>query len=260
MLEEAASSILVTEIPGPFSKVSEGFTVAGFAAKGMNFISKEEIEEEPNAGLLLKLSQQAYGRQFLKWIFVFGSEADTFMVTATFPQELEQQLSIEMKKSVLSSRLSSESQIDPYAGLLFRVKDSSSFKVAKRISNMVLMTKDGNFSPKPNSDPLFIVGSSVSQGMVIDNKEVFSVKRIKSIGTMTNVEIINTNSIEIDGLKGFEIIANSIHKKSQDPEFVYQVIIFGDTDYYIMQGIAPRSEKERYVKEFKNIALSFKRI
>ena len=260
MLEEAASSVLITEIPGPFSKVSEGFTAAGFATKGITFISREEVKEKPNAGLLLKLSQQAYGRLFLKWIFVFGSETDTFMVTATFPQELEQQLSIEMKKSVLSSRLSSESQIDPYAGLLFRVKNSSAFKVAKRISNMVLMTKDGIFSPKPNPDPVFIVGSSVSQGMAIDDKEAFSVKRIKTIGTMTNVEIINTSSIEIDGLKGFEIIANSIHKKSQDAKFVYQIIIFGDTDYYIMQGIAPRSEKERYVKEFKNIALSFKRI
>ena len=260
ILEKANASILISEIPGPFSEVSAGFTTAGAAAKGMTLISKEAIKDAPNSGLLLKLGQQAYGRQFLKWIYVFGTETDTFMVTGTFPQEFEQQLSDDIKKSVLSSRLNLKKQIDPYEGLHFKVTDSSAFKVAKRMVNMIMMTEDGLFTPKPNPPPLFIAGSSVSQGMALDDKEAFATERVKSIGTMTNVRITFSNPITIDGLNGFEIVADSTHIKSQQAKIAYQVILFGDTDYYIMQGIAPRSEKKKYVKEFKILAHSFKRI
>ncbi|MCP3853068.1 MAG: hypothetical protein GY694_22985 [Gammaproteobacteria bacterium] len=258
MQEKTGASVMVSEIPAPFSKITAGFTTAGLSAQGMSLISKETINKGANSRLLLHIGQQAYGRHFLKWIYVLGSELNTTMITATFPADLEQVLSENMKISILSSSLRQEGKIDTFEGLLFVIEESSSFKIAKRISNMLIMTEGGVFNPKPAPDPAFIVGSSISQGLVISDKKTFSHQRAKAIKTMTNTKIISTKPITLNGISGYEIVANSIHLKSNEPLFVYQVTLFDETDYFLMQGFALKSKSDKYMEEFKKLAHSFK--
>ncbi len=259
ILEEAGSSIMVTEMPGPLSKIADAFTEAGAATQGMSLISREKIQKRANSGLLLHLSQEAYGTQFLKWIYIFGTELNTTMVTATFPAELKQHLSEKMKSSILSSSLRIENQIDPFEGLTFMIEESSEFKIAKRVSNMLMITEGGVLDPKPTPNPIFIVGSSISQGLAINDKEAFSSQRVKAIKTMNNIQVSTSKPITINGLSGFEIIADSTHAKSKESLFVYQVTLFDETDYFIMLGYAQRNKIENYISDFKKMAYSFKK-
>lgn len=100
--EEAGASIMVTEIPGPYSQVTKKFNERDLGAKGMKLIEKKPVNIQEHDGLLLNVAQSAHGREFMKWLLVFGSEQKTILVTAAFPRETANELSEKIKSSLLS--------------------------------------------------------------------------------------------------------------------------------------------------------------
>lgn len=99
------SSVMALMIPGPFSETTGGFTVEEMKTCGMNLRSKENVEIDGMSGVLLNITQSAYGTEFTKWIVAFGNDAETRMVTAMFPKSREAELSIQLKSVVLSAKL-----------------------------------------------------------------------------------------------------------------------------------------------------------
>ena len=79
------ASIMVTEVPGPFSKCSAGFIKSQLRARGMRLLKKKLGTAGMFPAALMNISQQAYGKKFLKWILVAGNETETVLITATFP-------------------------------------------------------------------------------------------------------------------------------------------------------------------------------
>src|SRR5215510_15421935 len=166
--EETSSSIVITEMPAPYSEIANGFTKEALAAKGMNLLSKKEISLNGRPGILLHVGQEARSIAFLKWMVITGNEKETVLVTATFPEEMKAKLSSAMEQSALSVQWDAEAKVDPLAGLNFSFNDDPSLRFARRISNGVMLTKDGALSGKPNNDPFFIIGPSVSKVEISD--------------------------------------------------------------------------------------------
>jgi hypothetical protein len=75
--EDSGASIVVTEIPGPYSKVTSGFNTATLKTRGITLVSKENIQIDRYQGLLLQVNQSLDARLFSKWITVFGDEQET---------------------------------------------------------------------------------------------------------------------------------------------------------------------------------------
>jgi hypothetical protein len=259
MDEETNSSILVTEMPAPYSEIANGFTKEALATKGMGLLSKKEISLNGRPGILLHVEQEARSIAFLKWMVVTGNEKETVLVTATFPEEMKAQISSAMEQSALSVQWDAEAKIDPLAGLNFSFNDDPSLKFAKRISNMVLFTKDGALPGRPTNDPFFIIGPSVSEAAISDIKK-FAEMRLMQIEQVSGQVINKQSDVTIAGLPGSEIIAEARWKDLPDaPVVVYQVLLLDGTNYFIMQGIAAREEQEKYLAIFTRIAQSFRR-
>jgi hypothetical protein len=257
--EETSSSIVITEIPAPYSVLADGFTKEALATKGMNLLSKKEISLSGRPGVLLHVGQEARSIAFLKWMVVTGNEKETLLVTATFPEEMKAQLSSVMEQSALSVRWDVEAKIDPLAGLNFSFEDDPSLKFAKRFSNMVILTKDGALPGKPTNDPLFTISSSLSQAMISDLGK-FAEGRLMQIEQVTGVAIKKQSDVTIAGLTGAEIIAEAKWKDMPDaPVIVYQVLLLDGNYYFIMQGFAPREGQEKYLAIFSRIAKSFRK-
>jgi hypothetical protein len=259
MDDETSSSIVITEIPAPYSEMTAGFTKEALATKGMNLLSKKEISLDGRPGVLLHVGQEARSTAFLKWMVITGSEKETLLVTATFPEEMKAQFSSVMEQSALSVKWDAEAKIDPLDGLNYSFEDDPSLKLAKRFSNMVMFTKDGALAGKPTNDPFFIIGSSVSQEIISDLGK-FAEAQLKEIDKVTGVSIKKQSDVTISGLSGAEIIAEGKWSDAPNaPVIVYQVILLDGGNYFIMQGWAPREEQEKYLAAFTRIAKSFRK-
>lgn len=259
MQEETGASILVTEMPGPFSKVIAGLTKQGFQSRGITLLSRENVTVGTDPGILLHVSQSANGTRFLKWVLVFGNKDGTTMTTATFPDQFEKRLSAALRSSVTSVHLSTRKPLRREEGLTFAVQPAAGLKIAKRIGNNLLLTKDGKVPMASPTDPLLVVGASISQGMKIENKKKFSTARVHALATLHDIRVLSTKPIAVDGLPGFEILATGADKKMKHSMFVCQVTLFADTDYYLMQGLARKSDEHTYLQIFRKTMKTFKR-
>lgn len=255
---EADSSIMVTDVPGPYSEITKSFNEIDLSARSMRLLERKDVTVCGKNGLLLNIAQTAHKKLYEKWIVIFGSENETYLVTATFPQDLRDQMSNALRSSILSTQCSSDTDKNFFEGLTFTISNSPKMKFANRMGNNITMTKDGSFPVKNETDPILIAGASISQDLVIDNKKSFAIKLVQKIATLKNIEIEEIKNIKIDNLPGYEITARGTDKYHGETNYAYQVILFGDTDYYLIVGIVTADEKADYLPTFRQVAKSFK--
>lgn len=257
-LREADSSIMITEMPGPYNEITKGFNKIDLSARGMSLIEKNNVSVCGKNSLLLNIAQTAHNKLYEKWIVIFGNENETYLVTATFPQELRDKLSNSLRSSILTTQCTADTEKDPFEGLNFSISSSPKMKFAKRMGYNIMMTKDGSFPVKNKTDPTLIAAPSLSQDLVIEDKKSFAIRRVQQIATLKNIEIDEIKSITIDNLFGYEITAKGTDKYHGGTNYAYQVILFGETDYFIILGIVTDGEKVDYLPTFQQIAMTFK--
>jgi hypothetical protein len=257
--EETSSSIMITETPVPYSEMASGLTKEALATNGMSVLRRKEISLNGRPGILFHLKQEAQPGDILKWMVMTGDEKDTILIIAAFPEQMKARLSSEMEKAVLSARWDVDAETDPLDGLVFSFEDDPSMKFARRLSNNVMLTKDGAFPDRPTNDPFFIIGSSLSE-VTIPDVGKFAEKRLMQIKQVSGIAIKQQSEVTIAGLPGSEIVAEAQWNDLPDaPVVVYQVILSDGKNYFLMQGFAPREEQEKYLAVFSRIAQSFRK-
>jgi hypothetical protein len=255
------ASIMVNEIPGPFTDVAARLSANGLKTHDMVLLGKESLAIGGFPGLLLHLSQNVYGVRHLKWIAVFGDERHTTMITATFPADSEQALSEPLRSAVADARVLSEPPADEdTAGLTFKIDAPAGLKIARRVGNTLILTPDGGLPDPDSTDPLLVVGASATQGMFIQNKRDFATARVLSITSLKEIHILQMTPAAFPGFDGFEILAQGVDRKTGERMLVCQTMLFEKKDYYLMQGLARSREKEVYLPLFRETMRSFKKL
>lgn len=252
------SSVMVTALPGPFSQIGGGFTAERMKARGLMLKSKENISIDGNSGLLINLTQTAAGNEFSKWVVIFGNEQATKIVTATFPTTQTDKLSALLKSVVLSAKidLTPSSAIDADIG--FTIAAANKMKSVSGVGKMLVYTQDGVIPAKSSTDPLFIVAPSFSEVTISDRRQ-FAIQRLLKTEHMKIDSVPTTTAIKIDGLDGYEMIAEAKDVTSASPLVVYQVMLFDDRSYILMQGLVGTKVRAEYLPAFQAMARSFKR-
>lgn len=251
--EELGASILVVEIPGPFSEVKSGFTAVGLAEKGMKELSRETPDFNGSTALYLKASQEAHDILYHKQILVFGDEEKTVLVTANYP-DFNSKIEAEVKKALFSTKYNEGQETDPLAAVDFTIDVSSTgFTFAKFMAGTLLYTSDGKI---PSQGPGFMAGASVAP-ITSDHKE-YSLKRLKELPDGKTNVVQEITPVTIDNLEGYEIVA---HGKTEDgkAQLMYQVMLFKEKGYYYMMVGTATDDFETNLANFKTAARTFKR-
>lgn len=254
----SGASILVMEIPGPFSESTKGFNEQGLKTQGVVLKKKEEIKINGHQGLFLTTEQFAYGKNYSKYVLVFGDSKATYMVNGTFPKELTQ-LDKVIIESMLSVIYESGLSVDPLSAVSFSVDtENTKLKFGKNITGMILYTVDGKVPTESSDKTSFIAGVSLANGQTID-KKLAAINRIKKMPySDLKIDENKITEIEIDGISGYEIIGEGLVKPGGTKELVYQVMLFTDNGYYILVGTTTNNF-EQNSELFKKVAKTFKR-
>jgi hypothetical protein len=256
--DSTQASLVVTELPAPYQQAVAGFTAANLKTRGMTQIGREKITIAGAPGLLLQLTQSANGTTYRKWIAIFGDARETVTIVATMPQDGKQSLFRSLRNSIVSAKWNRTKVVDPFADLKFAITATPDLKFAKRIQNALLYTKDGVVPATDPNDPILVVSQAISK-VVIGDRQQYAQKRLAQTQQAKNIKIISTNPITIDGLQGYEIIANATDAATNQSIVVYQLMLFEGQTYYITQGLVGSNAKSKYLPEFKKIATSFRK-
>ncbi len=254
------SSIMLTSMPAPFSAIQQGFNADQLASRGLKLLSKVDLTINSQPGFLLHIAQPVYGQEFLKWIVVFGDEAQTNVVTAIFPKERSGDLGESLKQVVLGVSIAKTIRQDiptlpftliPAPGLI-RVPKTAA------LGKALAFTKDGRFQPTAPSDPLLIIALSLGTVPVID-PESFATRYLYQTSYTTIEKIESTLPINLDGLNGYETIAKGTDRKTGLPIKVYQVMLFSEAGgYVIMTGLVGAKNAALYLPKFKATARTYR--
>ncbi len=257
--ESTGSSIMIVEFPSSFAETSSGLsTPSALSRKGMVLLKKQDVVVAGKSGILAQVKQNFPEAEYLKWLLVFGDEKASVLITAAFPKELESQLSEAMKASILTASLNSQKNVPPTEGLNFSITEKGGLRLAKRMANLLLYTRDGVFPSKDLNDPIFVVGQSF--GVVdIGDAEAFAKARLRQTAEVTDIEIEHSTKVAIDNLEGYEIVAKARDRQSEQPMVIYQVMLFEERGYFLTTGLVSSQNGQSWLMVFREMAASFSR-
>lgn len=255
--EETNSAILIIEAPAPFNETTKDFTKSGFQSQGVNLINKEELTLNNLPAFFIEAEQNAYGKIYKKYILVFGSDNNTTVVNATFPKEYNAEISDKIKKSILSVVYTKSKKTNSLEQINYSINvENTKLKPAATFANCALYTVDGIVPAKSKDKSSFMISPSLGK-MEIPDKKSFATNRLRQMQGFTNIVIEKTTDIQINGLNGYEIIANANNTKTQGKEKIYYVVLFKEQIYYLLLGIAD-DDFENNLTLFRNITETFK--
>ena len=251
---ETGASIMVSELPAPYQQIVDGFTAEALKARGMTLISKQTIDFNKSKATLIKLTQLANGAIYLKQILLFGDAKETVLVNGIYPEGSE---SVERKiaDALLSTVYNTSQNDNPLEAAPFTLNvEGTEYKVARFMAGSLFYSTDGKI---PTEKPSLIVGSSLAK-VSAPNRKQYAQERLKKLPRGEFNIIKEIKETTVDGLSGYEIIADGKTAGNQ-PELVYQVMLFNDKgDYYIIVGHT-KENIESNLETYKKIAKTFKR-
>lgn len=256
MKESTGSSIMVSEIPGPYSAVTAGFSdKRQMQARGMTLIGNSSVKVDGQTAMLLEVEQPAYGTLFRKWMLVIERPAGTALIVASFPKA-EAEQGGELKAAILAAVFGKPS--DPAHALAFVATPVTPFQVAKVMGQSMILSPGGRFPLKDENAPFMVLGLSASEDLAIADQRAFAERRVANTATVKDIKVELTAPITIGHLSGYATTANGVGEDAATPLTIYQVFLFDKSGYCVIQGVTPTAEKETYVPIFQQVAKTFR--
>ncbi len=254
--EGSGSSILIVQLPGPFSQVSKGFTKEEIASKGIETSTIENLTFNMLPAMFISGSQNANGAVFTRYILVFGTEQETIMINGTFPKKLTA-TGKEIKKSILTAYYESNRKVDPLSTVDFVIDPNvANLKFASSMMSSLIYTRDGSFPPKIDDKSSLIIGRSMS-AVKVDHRRQYALDRLRKF-PLENIKIDTMTEVTINGISGYEITAEYKEQKADKPSKIEYVILYADQLYYVFLGTTNVDFDSNIVK-FQKAIRTFRR-
>ena len=255
---DVRASIMVTELPGPASRMMKGMTTQALASRGMTLISAQSAVVNRRPARLLHVRQKTSDADALKWMLIAGDDARTIMVVGTYSQDAAPGLGEAIQQSLLTTSWAPADTPDPFEGLPFGITPTPKLKLARRVSNMLMFTESGTAGSPGSTEGVFLVGHSIGKGQIKDLQS-FSEARAKQTAQLTALRGFTGSAVQVDGLDAYELEVDATDVRSGRPMRLYQVMIPDATGYFIAQGLIRADRAAEMVPEFKAVTKSFRR-
>ena len=257
------SSVKITVLPGSAEETTANFTAEKLLEKGVKLLDKQDVTFAGGKGVLLKISQLTLSGRQEKWSLVFGDETKTIMVGADYPVFKKEALAPLLRKTVLSAKIIETAPPPDLSEMNFTITDSEKLKLAPNeikmhLGGMLFYTEDGESPIKKKTDPLFFVVQSSGKAEITDLR-IFAQYRLLQTAHLIDSKVISIKEIEIDGMKGSELLASARDEDTRDLLMIYQVSLFDDHALFLTHGAIGKERSEKFLPEFKKMTYSIKR-
>jgi hypothetical protein len=258
--DATGSSIVVAELPGPFSEIADGMTDARIAGEGIEVITREEITQNGLPAVLIEGRQDAGGGRgiFGKVLFITGTEDATALIDCNYP-EGDEALRETMVEAVRTTLFDPDRPVDPTDALDFTIEPAPPLKFAGAFANGAVYNTSGQLPAADPLEPALIVAPSLGPAVVGDAEE-FAKRRLAQTPQIVDPVVEEVSDVTVAGMDGIEILASA--GDDDDPShtlFVYQLLLVDQEQggYVLMTGVARRDDRADALPAFRDSASTF---
>lgn len=227
-------------------------------------------------GIWIKSTENVEGSVFTSLTLCFGNAAYSYVIIGEFPSTsttIEAKLQAAVRSayvdtfgySNVTARVRNQARRFEQAASTFNERVRSKFRVdlsgtdykpAEIISDdHIIYTLDGAYPPvaaDKSKIEIKNVGSTVSES----SWATYSTQVLGSNSDFHTVSGATSNAVEVNGLKGIEIVANAIYASPAKPVKVYQMTLFETNSVYTITGISYQNAPEM-IEVIRKIAKTF---
>lgn len=253
---ESGSSIMLLNIPGPYSSVAAGINKQNMLRQGVEMTELTHLFFNGLPAMFIRGKQKAYGQSYIKYVLIFGSEEETILINGVFPKK-EKVIGQAIERSMRSTFYEPNREIDPFEALDYLVDVAgTNLQFATAASNALLFTVDGLVPTLSEDKTNLVVAKSFSSAFTT-NYEQCALDRLYQMPLSIDT-IEYTRPISIDGLDGYEILATAKDEETEEVEQIYQVMLFSEDIYYLFLGTT-KDQSDNALNDMKRLIGSFKR-
>lgn len=248
------TSIMVTEIPGPFAEVREGMTRENLENQGARVISLEKIKLGTVDGLLIEAEREAEDGTYRQWLLVFG-DATSVVINAIAPKEEFAKLSAELKKCLLATKWEPGLEVPIHEGLPYTVGEAGDLKFAFKMQKGVIMSRGGIHPIENPALPMVMVNAIADPAFTADlDAKTYAFALLDSLGKIPQQRtILGEKGIAIDGLKGYQVEV-SARPEDADTDIYYRLsLALTDGWIYLQFCRIAEDEAKTYKPTFDKI-------
>jgi len=257
---DRSASLLVAVLESPAQALIDAFTKEALKGQGVKVLKREEITLNGMTGLFITGEQIGYGTTFNKYILVFGDNTFTALINGMYPKDDAKDLDELVLKAMKSVVYVDDADTKPLEALNFTIDtEGTKLQFANLFSGNVLYTIDGKVPTESIDKTNFLVGQSLSQSVILDEK-MFAINRLKKLPYKEiSYQEEDVTKVEVDGLQGYSISARALEPKTGDRRFIYQTLLYdGEGNYFIFLGTSNQNFESNQVL-FDQLTKSFRR-
>ena len=283
--EELEIDITITEVALPYNKVLETYEKDLPPQNGKLLIDKDFNTNGFNSKLYKTNTTYSFisntfegvsdSEKTINWLLIYGNENISFILSSAYKYELDKSLKEKIEKSLLSFiYLENENinPLEPFEQLDFTLDPSLvELKFATTLlQSGIVYTLDGKFPTGVKEKAEYKVMAFPFSIVNEDERKKRAINNVKSAGS--EIKIKQTKKINIDGLKGYEVIgyikktkedkeqeAEEKNKEKEENKFLkYGAVLFDKKKQYTIIGTSNHNFND-YLIQFQKITESVRR-
>ncbi len=244
MKEDAASSVLVAEIPVPYSEMLAKLENGGLASQGVELLEAWNIVgegEESKYGpgnpppVLLFARQSSQGLEMRKWYRLDGDAASTIMIMATFPVSIENHYSPLLEQVVLSAYWDKDgAKSSP--NLPFTVDETPDFKRLDMPSlGPILILGDPSIKGRKRAASPKILFAAWETPIGADTTlSTLAHRRINTLQSLRDIKIRRETETTMGGMRAHQLLADAVLAEDGAPMTVRVVVLPTNSGLFVM--------------------------
>jgi hypothetical protein len=254
--DASGSSVVVAEVPGPYSKLVAGLTDEGLAGKGIVVTNRTDVTIDGRPSLLLEGSQKAQDTIVGKVMLVTGTEDLTAIVTGNYPVD-DAALGATIRESILATSFDPDRIVDQQASLRFTITPAPPLTFAGTAVNGAIYNTSGVLPSADRNEPSLIVVPSLGETDTSD-LEALGRAQLLQVSSITDVVIENRADVTIAGLPGIELGGTARDTKAGADLFVYEVVLADGSAFVAMIGTCPIGRRAECLAAFQQTTRTYR--
>jgi hypothetical protein len=251
------ASIVVVELPAPYSETSKGLAEDRLTGQGMTLLGSEAVDAGGRAAQLLHVSQEAQGVRYRKWLLVLGDEAHTIIISAIYPEMLAIEFTEPFREALLSASWDPSVVVDPRDELDWTIEPPQGLELARGPMGALLFTRGGQSTPDDHGAPIYIAGASIGY-LVVEDLQAQAEAAVSELAQVRELEIELSQRLDLATTEAWEIVARAKDLSTGIDLMVHQVMLTTETGYVRMVGMVGAADAEAWLPRFREAAASWK--
>ena len=256
IVHDAFGAMVITnEFPVPLERVTAGMMEQDAPQDGPKWRRTEKVQVSGMDATMYHTTEEDIDGAVRKWVLLFGNEKLTVMLAASAPALLEAALGKTLEQCLLTAKWDPAKKLDPYAGMGFSLRESEIFEIrGRRPGGILFARKDAPEELSP-AEPIMVVYPSAS--VEIAPIAILAKRELTEGDQFTGFANFAERTITVNGLNGYEIIADATESTMSIPVRIIMVVVRTPDQDMIIEGIVAPESWERYLPEFHALAESF---